>query len=92
MAESWREATDIDPDTSVGAVDDPDEALFEPEPELERWRLLAEAIQLHRRALEEPDGGRRMHMLQEAIRLHSRWAQSQTGAVSRALDQRPKTW
>ena len=71
---------------------DPVESLFEAEPDLERWRLLTEAIQLHRRALQEPDGVTRAQILQEAIRLHSRWAQSQTAATSRALDQRPKAW
>jgi hypothetical protein len=81
-----------DPELVDGADADPVEALFEEEPDLERWRLLTEAIRLHRRALEEPDGVTRARMLQEAIQLHSRWAQSQTTATSRALDKRPKAW
>jgi hypothetical protein len=93
MAEFRRAAVaEYDPDSTAELVEDPDEALFEEEPDLERWRLLTEAIRLHRRAVEEPDGARRAQMLQEVIRLHSRWAQSQNGAVSRALDRRPKAW
>ena len=50
------------------------------ERDLEQWRLLKEAVLLHRKALEEPDGIERARLLQKVIRLHSRWVQSQRAA------------
>ena len=62
------------------------------EPDMERRRLLAEAIRLHRDALKEPDGIRRDRLLQEALRLHSRWTESQDGPVARAVAAPPAQW
>ncbi len=72
--------------------DDPAESLFEHDPELERRRLLTDAIGLHHRALQEPDGATRAQMLQKVFALHSRWAQSQNAANSRNSERRPKVF
>jgi hypothetical protein len=94
MAQTFRAAaeSDTDLDGSADAVGEAMEPLFEGEPDLERWRLLTEAIHLHRQALDEPDGATRARMLQEVIRLHTRWAQSQASATSRSFSPRSKAW
>ena len=92
VPEAAPEATDLEPTGSADLIGEAMEPLFDDEPVLERWRLLTEAINLHRRALEEPDGATRGRMLQDVIRLHTQWAQSQASAASRSFDPRPRSW